>query len=42
MVPADAQINEHDALGESLLSLDGESLAWDTIEDLMRKLVTEI
>lgn len=42
MVPADAQINEHDALGESLLSLDGDSFAWDTIDDLMRKLVTEI
>jgi len=42
MVPADAQINEHDALGESLLSLNGDSQAWDTIDELMRKLVTEI
>ncbi len=42
MVPADAQINENDALGESLLSLDGDSPAWETIDELMRKLAKEI
>jgi CO dehydrogenase maturation factor len=42
MIPADAQINENDALGESLLSLNGDSPAWETIDDLMRKLAQEM
>jgi CO dehydrogenase maturation factor len=42
MIPADAQINENDALGESLLSLNGDSPAWMTIDDLMRKLAQEM
>ena len=42
MVPADRQVNEHDAMGESLLSLDVDSGAWETIDELMRELVTQI
>ncbi len=42
MVPADQHINENDALGQSLLSLNGESPAWETIDPMMRKLAKEL
>jgi CO dehydrogenase maturation factor len=42
MVPADAQINQNDALGRSLLSLDGDSPAWEIIDQMMRKLAKEL
>lgn len=42
LVPADQQINENDALGRSLLLLNGESPAWEIIDPMMRKLAKEI
>jgi CO dehydrogenase maturation factor len=42
MVPADTQINENDALGRSLLSLNGDSPAWETIDQMMRKLAKDL
>lgn len=42
MIPADPQINERDAMGESLLHLNGDSPAWDAIDALMGDLAGQI
>lgn len=42
MIPADPRINEADAMGESLLHLNGDSPAWEAIDSLMGELAAHI
>jgi CO dehydrogenase maturation factor len=42
LIPADSDINQHDALGESLLHLESDSPAWVAIDELMGKLEANI
>jgi CO dehydrogenase maturation factor len=42
MIPADPHVGEADALGQSLLKLDGQSPAWETIDQWMGALIDQL